>query len=388
MRLLSALAVLVTAAALLPADEPIDEPAAGKMSVYIGTYTRSSKSKGIYRTTFDPKTGELTEPVLAGEAVNPTFLAIHPTGKFLYAVSEVEDFGGVKTTRGIGGVSAFAIGDKGDLALLNARSSGGGGPCHIVTDKAGKNALVANYGGGSCAVLPIGTDGKLSKVSSFHQHEGSSVDKARQEGPHGHSINLDAAEKFAFVADLGLDKILVYRYDGKKGTLTPSAPAFAAIPGGGPRHFAFHPNGKFAYTNNEMLSSVTAMTYDGEGGQLAAIQTITTLPKPTKGNSTAEVVVHPNGKFLYCSNRGHNSIAVFALDPETGKLTAKGHQGEGINIPRNFVLAPGGRFCLVANQDGDSVIVFRVNTDTGALEPTKVKIEVPAPVCLRFVTAK
>ena len=381
MRILSALAVLVTAAALLPADEPT-----GKLSVYIGTYTRGSKSKGIYRTTFDPKTGELSEPVLAGETVNPTFLAIHPTGKFLYAVNEVEDFAKGKK---VGGVSAFAIGDKGDLTLLNARSSGGGGPCHIVTDKAGKNALVANYGGGSCAVLPIGSDGKLAKRSSFHQHEGSSVDKARQEGPHGHSINLDAAEKFAFVADLGLDKILVYRYDAEKGTLTPNDPAFfRTFPGGGPRHFAFHPNGKFAYTNNEMTSSVTAMKYDAEAGKLGPIHSLKTLPVTVKGNSTAEVIVHPNGKFLYCSNRGHNSIAVFAVDPETGRLTAKGHQGEGIKVPRNFVLAPGGKFCLVANQDGHSVIVFRVNAETGALEPTKVKIEVPAPVCLRFVTAK
>ena len=379
-RLLSAVAVLATAAALVPTAASAD--ADGKLGVYIGTYTRGSKSKGIYRMTFDPKTGELTEPVLAGETVNPTFLAIHPTRKFLYAVNEVEDF--VKGKR-VGGVSAFAIGTEGGLTLLNARSSGGGGPCHVITDKAGKNALVANYGGGSCGVLPIGTDGKLSPLSGFDQHEGSGPDKGRQEGPHAHSINLDAAEKFAFVADLGLDKIFVYRYDAKKGTITPSKPAFASTPpGGGPRHLAFHPDGKFAYTNNEMGSSVTAMTYDGEAGRLAPIQTITTLPRPTKGNSTAEIVVHPSGKFLYCSNRGHNSIAIFAIDPETGRLTAKGFQGEGINVPRNFVLSPDGTFCLVANQDGHSVIVFRVNGETGALEPTKAKVAVQAPVCLRF----
>ena len=367
---------LLAATILLPSARSADETK-DKLTVYVGTYTRGSKSKGIYRTTFDPKTGELSEPVVAGETVNPTFLAIHPTGKFLYAVGEIEDFG--RTGKRVGGVSAFSIDDKGDLALLNSQSSGGGGPCHIITDKAGKNVLVANYGGGSCAVLPVGADGKLSKASSFVQHTGSGIDKSRQEGPHGHSINLDAAQKLAFVADLGLDKILIYKFDGKKGTITPNDPTHVSTPaGGGPRHFAFHPNGKFAYTNNEMLSSVTVMNYDGESGQLEPIQTITTLPKPTKGNSTAEVLVHPSGKFLYCSNRGHNSIAVFAIDPDTGKLTAKGHQGEGINVPRNFVLAPGGKFCLVANQDGHSVIVFRVDAKTGALEPTKAKIEIPA----------
>ncbi len=383
--LLSTFAILA-ATVVLPSAESADE-AKDKLTVYVGTYTRGTKSKGIYRTTFDPKTGELSEPVVAVETVNPTFLAIHPSRKFLYAVGEIEDFG--KTKKRVGGVSAFSIEDKGDLTLLNARSSGGGGPCHVITDKAGKNVLVANYGGGSCAVLPVGTDGKLSKASSFVQHEGSSIDKSRQEGPHGHSINLDTANKFAFVADLGLDKILVYKFDGKKGTITPNDPPHVSTPaGGGPRHFTFHPNGKFAYTNNEMGSSVTAMTYDAKEGKLDPIQTITTLPKPTKGNSTAEILVHPSGKFLYCSNRGHNSIALFAIDPETGKLTAKGHQGEGINVPRNFVFAPGGKFCLVANQDGHSVIVFRVNAKTGALEPTKAKIEIPAPVCLRFLSAK
>jgi 6-phosphogluconolactonase len=390
-RFLSAFAILATAAALLPTATSADE-AKGTLSVYVGTYTRGSKSKGIYRITFDPKTGELSDPVVAGETVNPTFLALHPTGKFLYAVGEVEDFG--KSKKRVGGVSAFAIDDKGDLTLLNAQSSGGGGPCHVITDKAGKNVLVANYGGGSCGVLPIDADGKLAKMSSFRQHEGRGVDKSRQEGPHAHSINLAPDEKFAFVADLGLDQIIYYRYDGKKGTITPTRqgaripgrPGSVSTPaGGGPRHFTFHPNGKFAYTNNEMGSSVTAMTYDAEAGKLEPIQTITTLPKATKGNSTAEILVHPSGKFLYCSNRGHNSIAVFAIDPETGKLTAKGHQGEGINVPRNFVFAPGGKFCLVANQEGHSVIVFRVNAETGALEPTKTKVEVQAPVCLRFL---
>ena len=382
-RLLSALAVLATASALIPTASSADE-AKGKLTVYVGTYTSGSKSKGIYRMTFDPATGELSEPAVAAETANPTFLAIHPTGKYLYAVNEIENFG--KSKKRVGGVGAFAIDDKGGLSFLNAESSGGGGPCHLITDKAGKNVLVANYGGGSCAVLPIGTDGKVSEATSFVQHKGSSIDKGRQEGPHGHSINLDKANKFAFVADLGLDKILIYKFDGKKGTIAPNDPPHVATPeGGGPRHFTFHPNGKFAYTNNEMGSSVTAMTYDAEAGKLEPIQTITTLPKPTKGNSTAEVLVHPSGKFLYCSNRGHNSIAMYAIDPETGKLTAKGNQGEGINVPRNFVFAPGGKFCLVANQDGHSVIVFRVNAETGALEPTKVKVEVQAPVCLRFL---
>jgi 6-phosphogluconolactonase len=227
----------------------------------------------------------------------------------------------------------------------------------------------------------------LGEATAFVQHKGSSVNKERQEGPHGHSINLEPANRFAFVADLGLDKVFVYKYDPDKGTLSPNDPPFASLaPGSGPRHFAFHPNGHFAYVINELKSTVTAFSYDADKGVLKELQTISTLPKDFTGeNTTAEVVVHPSGKFVYGSNRGHNSIAAFAVDPDTGKLTVAGHHNKDIKIPRNFVIDPAGTNLLVANQDSDSIVVFRINEQTGALTPTGNKVEVGKPVCLRMI---
>lgn len=357
----------------------------GKQRVYFGTYT-GKVSKGIYRSELDLSTGKLSPPVLAGEATSPSFLAIAPNEKFLYSVGEISDFGG----KPAGAVNAFAIdAATGNLKLLNQQSSVGAGPCHVVVDREGKNVLVANYGGGSAAVLPIQADGKIGEASSFVQHKGTSVDKGRQEAPHAHSINVDAKNRFAFVADLGLDTVQVYRFDAAKGTITPNDPAAAKVaPGSGPRHFAFHPSGKFAYVINEMSLTVTAFQYDADKGQLNTLQTITTLPEGVtdrKGMSTAEVVVHPSGKFLYGSNRGHHSIAAFAIDQSTGKLTAIAHQGQGIKTPRNFNIDPTGHYLLVANQDGDSVVVFKVDQATGKLEPTGSSIEVPTPVCVKFL---
>jgi 6-phosphogluconolactonase len=355
-----------------------------KFWVFVGTYTGKT-SKGIYRLELDVATGKLGAPQLAGEAVNPSFLAIHPSQRFLYAVGEVGSFGGKKT----GGVSAFAIDSKtGNLTLLNQQPSGGAGPCHIVVDKEGKNALVANYGGGSCCAIPIGADGKLAEPSSVIQHQGSSVNKQRQSGPHAHSINLDAANKFAFCADLGLDKVLVYKFDPAKGTLTANDPPSVSVaPGAGPRHFAFHPDGKHAYVINEMANTVTVLDYDAERGVLKAGQSITTLPKDFKGTSyTAEVVVHPSGKFLYGSNRGHDSIAIFSIDAKTGELTSVGHQGNGIKTPRNFAIDPTGTFLLVGNQGSGSIAMFRIDAKTGELTPAGT-VEVPAPVCIRFMPA-
>ena len=365
---------------VMAADAP-----SGKQRVYFGTYT-GKVSKGIYRSELDLATGKLSPPVLAGEAASPSFLAIAPNQKFLYSVGEISDFGGKKA----GAVNAFAIdAATGNLKLLNQQSSGGPGPCHVVVDREGKNVLVANYGGGSAAVLPIQADGKLSEASSFVQHKGTSVDKGRQEAPHAHSINVDAKNRFAFVADLGLDTVQVYKFDAAKGTLTPNDPPAAKVElGSGPRHFAFHPSGKFAYVINEMLLTVTVFDYDADKGILAPDQTITTLPAGVidrKGMSTAEVVVHPSGKFLYGSNRGHHSIAIFSINQSTGKLTEVGHQSMGIKTPRNFNIDPTGNYLLVANQDGDSVVVFRVDQDTGKLEPTGSTIEVPMPVCVKFL---
>jgi 6-phosphogluconolactonase len=352
-----------------------------KLWVFIGTYT-GGPSKGIYRCELDLKSGKLSAPVLAAELKSPSFLAIHPSQQFLYAVNEA----GGKEKNGL--VSALALDPKtGDLKLLNQESCGGEGPCHIVVDKKGKDVLVANYAGGSAAVLPVGADGKLGKRTGFAQHSGSSVNKSRQEAPHAHSINLDPADRFAFVADLGLDKVMIYRFDADKGTITPNEPPFAAVaPGAGPRHFAFHPSGRFAYVINELDSTITAFAYDPQKGALTTLQTVPTLPKDFKGeNTTAEVVVHPSGKFLYGSNRGHDSIAVFTVDEQTGKLTPAGHQAENIKTPRNFAVDPTGTFVIVANQGSGSMVVFRVNQKTGALEPTGQTVQVPAPVCVRMV---
>jgi len=354
--------------------------ASAKYWVFVGTYT-NPKSKGIYRLELDAATGKLSDLHLAAETPSPSFVAIHPNGQFLYAVGEM----GSKTA---GSVAAFALERKtGALKLLNRQSSLGGAPCHINVDKTGKNVLIANYVGGSAAVLPIQAGGKLGEASSFVQHKGSSVNKSRQEAPHAHSINLDKNNRFAFVADLGLDKVLIYRFDAAKGTITPNEPDAATVdPGAGPRHFAFHPNGKYAYVINEMGMTVTAFDYDSDKGVLKNRQTIGTLPAGVKGGylSTAEVVVHPSGKFLYGSNRGHNSIAIFSIDEKSGDLKAVGHQGHKIKLPRNFAIEPTGRFLRVANQRSDSILSFRVDGESGRLTPTGEKVEVASPVCIRF----
>jgi len=354
------------------------------LRVYFGTYTRG-QSQGIYTSQIDLQSGTLSPAVLAAETVNPSFLAIHPNRKFLYAVGEISDFEGRKS----GGVTAFAINlPAGQLELLNQQPSEGAGPCHLVVDASGKNVLVANYGSGSVACLPIAADGKLKEATSVVQHQGSSVNPRRQKGPHAHSINVDPENRFAVAADLGLDKVLVYRFDASGGKLVANDPPSVSVkPGGGPRHFAFHPNGKFAYTNNEMTSTVTALEYDAEQGALTELHTVSTLPENFTGdNSTAEVRVHPNGKFVYVSNRGHNSIAIFAVDATTGKLTPRGHESTRGEIPRNFNLDPSGVYLLAANQDSHNVVVFRVDAESGALEPTGSEIEVPSPVCVRFVS--
>jgi 6-phosphogluconolactonase len=370
---LALLAILLAPAVMAAADP---------MWVFVGTYT-GKKSKGIYRVEFDPTTGKLGTPGLAAEVTSPSFLAVAPDRKHLFCVCEIGEFKGKKA----GGVASFALNARtGELKPISQESSGGAGPCHVVCDKEGKNVLVANYGGGSVAVLPVGPDGKLGEASSFVQHKGSGADKRRQEGPHAHSVNLDAGNKFAVVADLGLDRVFVYRFDPSTGKIATNDPPAVDLPAGsGPRHFAFHPNGKYAYVNNEMTSTLTALAYDAPKGEFKVLNELSTLPAPTRGNSTAETVVHPNGKFVYTSNRGHNSIAVFAVDAATGQIKAAGHQGEGIKTPRNFNIDPTGKWMIVANQDGDSLIVFAIDPTTGDLKPTDQKVEVGTPVCVKFV---
>lgn len=348
--------------------------------VYVGTYT-GEQSKGIYSARLDLASGMLTDVQVAAEIKNPSFLAIHPSGKYVYAVGELPEFSGKPS----GAVSALAIEADGKLKLLNQQASEGTGPCHIVIDKSGKTALVANYGGGSVASLPILDDGKLGTAVSAIQHTGSSVNPQRQKEPHAHSINVDPSNHFVVAADLGLDKVLIYRLtDGK---LAANDPPFAkTAPGAGPRHFAFHPSGKFGWVINELGNTVTGFAFDAKKGSLTEIESVTTLPKDFKGESyTAEVVVHPSGKFLYGSNRGHDSLAIFKIDEHTGKVTPAGHQLTGGKTPRNFAIEPTGHYLLAENQGSGTIVVFRIDATTGALKPVGEPVVVPSPVCVRFL---
>lgn len=351
--------------------------------VYFGTYTRGTESKGIYVADFDPASGAVTNVRVAAASDNPSFLAIHPNGRFLYAACEVTDFQGKKE----GSVASFAIdAETGSLKMLNHQSSRGGAPCHLVVDRSGRCVLSANYGGGSVCVHPIGEDGQLREATAFVQHTGKSVNPRRQEAPHAHSVNVDLANQFAFVADLGLDQVISYRLDAKAGTLTANPAGTAKLkPGAGPRHFAFHPGGQFAFTNNEMDSSVTALRYDAERGALTVLDTLSTLPAGFNGdNSTAECLAHPSGRFVYVSNRGHDSIAMFAFDAATGKLTHLGNESTQGRTPRNFNLDPSGQWLLAENQASSTVVVLKVDVQTGKLVPTGTKVDVPSPVCARF----
>jgi 6-phosphogluconolactonase len=347
--------------------------------MYVGTYTGHG-SKGIQRYQMDLATGALTA---TGETPleNPSFLALDPTGKFLYAVSEVGSFAGKKA----GAASAFAIDrTSGDLKQLGqSQSSGGDYPCHLTVDPSGKALLVANYGGGSLCLMPIAADGSLQPMSAFIQHQGSSVDKGRQDGPHAHCVLVSPDGRFALVADLGLDKILVYRLDATAGTLTPNDPPAATIAGGsGPRHFTFSPDGKFVYVTNEMKSTVTVLSYAARSGTLKTVQTVSALPEGFKGDSsTAEIALGPTGRYLYCSNRGHDSLAIFSVDRDTGHLTPIGHQSTGGKAPRHFAIDPTGKYLLAANQDSANVVVFRIEAN-GQLKPTGVEARIDHPVCV------
>jgi len=370
--LLVALAALAASAVAAPAAR------SGPVTVYVGTYTDGT-SRGIYRLTFDTATGTMSEPVLAVETKNPSFLALHPNGRFLYAVGEISSFEGQKT----GAVSAFVIDPKtGDLALLNQKSSEGTGPCHLVVDKTGRNVLVANYGGGTVAVLPIETDGRLTPASSVRVHEGSGPNKGRQEKPHAHGIYLDAAERFAFSPDLGADRVFAYRFDAAKGTLEPHGAA-PLDPGAGPRHLAFHPSGKYLYTINELLSTVSAFAYDAAKGALAPLQTVSALPAGFSGTSwTAEVEVSRDGRFVYGSNRGDDSLAVFRVDAATGRLTPAGHAPVGGKNPRHFTIDPTGRFILAGHQGSGTIAVLRLDLATGLPALVGSPVKVDKPVCL------
>jgi 6-phosphogluconolactonase len=357
-----------------------------RMVVFVGTYTGGA-SKGIYAYEFSAKGGTLKPLGLAAETPSPSFLTFHPSKKFLYAVNEIGNYEGKKA----GSITAFKIEvadglPSGKLAKLNEVSSGGAHPCHLTVDKSGGFVLAANYSGGNLVSVSLGEDGRLGKQIELIQHTGSSVNKQRQGEPHAHSINVDPNNLFALAADLGIDKVMVYRFDSRSGTLKPNDPPFAAAPaGGGPRHLAFHPDANSLFVNNELLSSITSFNYAQKTGVLKQNQTISTLPEGWKGNnSTAEIQVHPSGKFVYCSNRGHDSIAVFSLDDQ-GKLKLVENESTRGKTPRNFGIDPTGNWLIAANQDSDSLQVFRIIGATGELEPLGPVVQVPKPVCVKFL---
>jgi 6-phosphogluconolactonase len=354
-----------------------------KYLLYVGTYTEKD-SKGIYAFRFDAASGDLTPAGLAAETANPSFLAVDPNHRFLYAVNEVSKYQGAPS----GAVSAFAIDPvSGKLTLLNEVPSRGTDPCYVSLDKTGKFVLVANYTGGSAAVFPVSKDGRLGESSAFIQLVGSSVNHERQAGPHAHWIETTADNRFAVVADLGVDQLHIYRFDAVHGALGENDPAFAALdPGAGPRHVAFHPSGKAVYVVNELNSTVTSFSYDARHGALSPLHTVSTLPANFSGkNDTAEIHVHPNGKFLYVSNRGDDSITVFSLDPANGTLATVDRVSTQGKTPRNFEIDPTGTRLFVANQATGNIVVFRIDAKTGKLTPTGQVLQVPAPVCLKFV---
>ncbi|HEX3821055.1 MAG TPA: lactonase family protein [Candidatus Sulfotelmatobacter sp.] len=373
-------------------DIPSARAADGKYLFYVGTYTndngKSTSSKGIYAYHFDPATGQVTSLGLAAETTNPSFVAPHPSGRYLYAVNEIGNYNGPNS----GGVSAFSIDQAtGKLTFLNEVPSRGADPCYITVDRTGKYVLVANYTGGSVAVFPILPGGKLGEASAFIQHTGHGANPQRQEGPHAHSIDLSPDNRFAFVDDLGLDELLTYKFDSAKGTLTPTDPPFAKLDAGsGPRHFALLPNGKFAYVVSEIKGTVTAFAHDANAGTFRPMQTLTTLPKDFKGEiEDAEIEIHPSGKFLYASNRGDdNEIAIYKIDQDNGTLTPVGHVPTGGKTPRNFEIDPSGKFLFAENANSDNIVIFRIDQATGKLTATGEKVDVPSPVCIRFLMKK
>jgi 6-phosphogluconolactonase len=385
-RALAHLLVLLFFVALAIGD-PAKKPS-GKYLVYVGSYTEAKAAgKGIYAYRYDAATGDLISLGLAAATVNPSFLAVHPNRRFLYAVNETQNYKGPNS----GGVSAFAIdAATGKLTFLNEVASRGADPCYIALDQTGKYVLVANYTGGSVAAFPILDDGRLGDASAFVLHSGHGPNPERQKGPHAHSIDLSADNRFAFVDDLGLDELLVYQFDAAKGSLAPSNPPYARLaPGAGPRHVAFSPSGKFAYVVDELDSTVTVFSYAAATGAFKSLQTIKTLPSDFSGhNGDAEIKVSPSGKFLYASNRGHDSLAVFAIDAGNGSLTSVEYVSVQGRTPRNFEIDPTASLLFAADQDSHKIVIFRIDPTTGRLTPTGKALDVPSPVCIKFVAVE
>ena len=350
--------------------------------VYVGTYTRDGRAEGIYLFRHDPESGGLTQLGVIEER-DPSFLALDPSKRFLYSVVEHREFAG----EGHGLAAAYAIDqDTGALTLLNRQSTHGGEPCHLTTDPSGRYLIVVNHEHGSVAVFPIEPDGSLRPASHVEQHVGSGPGPTQQ-GPHAHFVTLDPPRRRFLVADKGIDKVMIYGLDTEAGKLVPADPPSAPLhSGAAPRHIAFHPTGRFVYVNGEADMTVTAFTYDGETGVMEELHHLSTLPDGAAAErlSTAQILVHPSGRYVYVSNRGHDSIAIFAIDQETGRLTVAGHVSTGGNTPRNFAFDPSGTFLYAANQNSDTIVHFRVDAASGQLTPTGDVTAVGAPVCILF----
>lgn len=362
--------------------------------VFVGTYTEpirfgtgqilEGKGRGIYVYRLDVSSGAMEPCGLAEGVPNPSYLAFHPSRRFLYAVNELKEFQGAAT----GAVSAFSIEPgSGALRFLNRKPSHGTDPCHLAVDKTGRYVLVANFMSGSVCVLPILEDGSLGDATDVVQHRGSGADPVRQSGPHAHAVTLDHTGRYALVPDLGVDKVMVYRFDARRGRLEPNDEPWAEVAAGaGPRHVVLHPGGGYAYLINELDSTMTVFRYDGHRGTLREIQTLSTLPDGFAGaNTCAGVQVAPSGKFLYGSNRGHDSIVIYAINPRDGTLTCVGHESTQGKTPRHFVIDPAGEYLLAANQDTDSVVAFRLDAASGTLTPTGHSVHVPTPVCVQVL---
>ena len=360
---------------------------ADALRVYVGTYTNGTKSEGIYRFDLDTATGHASQPEVAAKVANPSFLAIHNDGKHLYSVNEIDNQNGKKA----GGLSAFEIQANGDLKLLNQVETGGTAPCHLTIAPTGKFVLFANYGGGSSGAVAIEADGSLGKTTAFVQHTGKSVNPNRQEGPHAHSVNFSPDGKFAYVADLGLDKVLIFAFDASSGSMTPANPPHVTIkPGSGPRHFAFAPGGRRAYVINEIGNTVVAFDVNPATGSLTQTQSIGTLPESFKGIShTAEVVVHPTGHFVYGSNRGHESITTFLVNRDGSLSYQANYQSDQINTPRNFAVEPKGNWMLIEGQNTGVIEIHAIDRKTGAPKSeVAATVKVSTPVCVRFLPVR
>jgi len=376
----------VFATAISPARRSLlSFPSGGEqpLRMYVGTYT-GGESKGIYHCSFDPASGRIQVLGATGSIVNPSFLAGDARGRYLFAVSETAEFGGKPG----GSVHAFAVDrNSGTLTHLNSQPSHGADPAHLSIDGRGRFLLVANYTGGNVCAFPVQEDGHVGPLVSSVQHVGKGPDPKRQERPHAHSVILDHANRRAFAADLGIDRVMVYAFNRDTGALAPAEqPEIVMKPGAGPRHMDFSPDGKTLYVVNELSSTVTALSYDVESGSLKELQTVSTLPASFREENTcADIHVHPTGRFVYASNRGYDSIAVFAVDKPRGKLRLVQHQSTLGKSPRNFALDPAGRFLLAANQRSDSIVVMKIDEAEGTLTATQDVTSMPSPVCIRFM---